>query len=72
MNLNEYDRVYLRHPLDEYALPAGATGTVVVVYQNPAGYEIEFCDGDGVPIALVSLARGEADEVVGRLDSPAG
>lgn len=68
MNLKEYDVVCLRRPLAEYSLPAGAVGTVVMVYDAPPGYEIEFCDEEGATLALISLAKENADETVTRAE----
>jgi hypothetical protein len=66
MKLKEYDVVRLRLALPEHSLPAGAIGTVVMVYDTPPGYEIEFCDEEGVTLALVSLAVTDADRLVER------
>jgi hypothetical protein len=51
MKLKEYDVVRLRLALPEHSLPAGATGTVVMVYDTRPGYEIEFCEEEGVTLA---------------------
>lgn len=42
--IEEFDLVRLRTPLreDEVELPAGSVGTVVHVYANGRGYEVEF------------------------------
>jgi Domain of unknown function (DUF4926) len=61
MTLQEYDVVRLRRPLHEHALLAGVTGTIVMVYTNPPGYEVEFCDQNGVTLALVTLGVCEVD-----------
>ncbi|MEJ1961001.1 MAG: DUF4926 domain-containing protein [Gammaproteobacteria bacterium] len=61
MNLQEYDVVRLRRPLTEHALPAGTAGTVVLVYDNPPGYEVEFTDKNGVTLALISVRQSDAD-----------
>ncbi len=39
--------VRLKRPIPGTAIPAGATGVVVMVYHNPDGYEVEFMDDDG-------------------------
>lgn len=64
MNLKEYDVVRLRRALSEQSLPAGATGTVVMVYDTPPGYELEFCDEQGGTLALISLTANEGDDLL--------
>jgi hypothetical protein len=61
MKLKEYDVVRLRRLRPEHALSVGAAGTIVMVYTDPPGYEVEFCDQNGVTLALVSLSEREAD-----------
>jgi len=55
MTLHEYDVVRLRRAYPEHKLEAGAIGAVVMVYDNPPAYEVEFCDADGVTLALLTL-----------------
>jgi len=39
--------VRLKRPILGTAIPAGTHGVVVMVYQNPPGYEVEFVDDEG-------------------------
>lgn len=63
MSIHEYDVVRVRRPVPEHQLPEGAIGAVVMVYEDPPGYEVEFCDGDGVTIALVTLSEADLEKV---------
>lgn len=58
----ELDMVQLRQPWLEQGLPDRMRGTVVMVYNDPQGYEVEFLGGDGQPLALVSLSEEESME----------
>lgn len=40
-------------------LHAGDVGAVVQVYANGAAYEVEFVDGDGTTVALLTLNASE-------------
>lgn len=63
-----YDVVCVKRAMPEHGLAAGARGTVVMDYSKEARtptYEVEFCDSDGVTIALATLA-GDDLEVVWR------
>ena len=70
MTLREYDVVRLQRPLPQHGLPIGAIGTVVMVYVDPPGYEVEFCDQKGITLALVSLSERESDGLIEVCDSP--
>ncbi|OBH86012.1 DUF4926 domain-containing protein [Mycobacterium sp. E2989] len=62
----EYDVVRLRRAVPEHDLPAGSRGTVVMDYttgSDNAAYEVEFCDGDGITRALVTLAEDDLEVV---------
>ena len=51
---DEYQVVRLKHSVE--GVPAGTLGAVVMVYPGqPPGYEGEFCDGEGVTLALLTL-----------------
>ena len=39
----------------------GDIATVVMVYTDPPGYELECCDTDGVPWYLISVAIDDLD-----------
>lgn len=58
--VEELDRVILQTDLPEHGLIAGDLGTVVLVYKNNAGYEVEFFALTGDTIAVASVA---ADKV---------
>ena len=51
----ELDRVVLAEDLPEHGLQAGDVGTVVLVHEGGAGYEVEFVALDGETLAVVSL-----------------
>jgi hypothetical protein len=50
--LPEHARVSLLHDFPDVGLNAGATGTVVFVYEGGANYEVEFLDGKKRPVVL--------------------
>lgn len=53
--IQELDSVVLAIDVPEHGLAAGDIGTVVLVHQAGAGYEVEFVTLDGITIAVVSL-----------------
>ena len=54
--LREYEVVKLKHDLPAEGLTAGATGTVLLVYDStPPAYEVEFTDDEGKTLALLTL-----------------
>lgn len=60
MDIN--DVVTLREPLPDQGLSEGATGVIVHVFPAPnLAYEIEFCDEDGVTIAIATLKAHQID-----------
>lgn len=61
MTIEEYDVVRLRRPLPEYKLAAGAVGAVVMVHDDPRAYEVEFCDEQGVTLALLTLREEDIE-----------
>ena len=64
MAFEEHDVVRLVRPLPEHGLPAGGTGAVVHVYDNPSeAYEVEFVEPDGNTIALVTVVPDELELV---------
>lgn len=58
--IKELDLVVLNADPDHPKLHRGDVGTVVHVYQNGRAFEVEFADGGGTTIGLITL---EADEV---------
>ena len=61
MALNEYDMVRLRRAIPEERLAQGAIGTIVMVYDDPPGFEVEFVDEHGRMLALVSLKADDLE-----------
>lgn len=53
--IKELDQIVLTTDLLEYGLIAGDIGTIVLVHQGGAGYEVEFVALDGETLAVVSL-----------------
>jgi hypothetical protein len=53
--IKELDQIVLTTDLPEYGLQAGDIGTVILVHQAGAGYEVEFVALDGETVAVVSL-----------------
>ncbi len=63
MTFAEYDMVRLRRAIPEHGLQSGALGAIVMVFSNPPGYEVEFCDSDGRTLALVTLKENDLELV---------
>jgi hypothetical protein len=61
MRFNENDVVRLRCDRPQDGLLVGAVGTIVLVYTDPPGYEVEFCDDEGGTIAMVSFSAAELE-----------
>lgn len=59
-SIPEHSVVRLRHDLPNDGLKAGDTGTVVHVYQDSAGYEVEFVTGHKRP-KLVTLEPADIE-----------
>jgi len=53
--LAEHSIVVLNRDVPESGLHRGDVGAVVHVYRQGAAYEVEFVDGDGTTIALMTL-----------------
>ena len=53
--MKELDTIILAEDLPDSGLQAGDIGTVVLVHQDGAGYEIEFAALDGETVAVVTL-----------------
>lgn len=52
----EYDVVKLRNDRPDDRLTAGVIGAVLIVHDaTPPAYLVEFCDQDGMTIALLTL-----------------
>ncbi|HEX8139334.1 MAG TPA: DUF4926 domain-containing protein [Pyrinomonadaceae bacterium] len=64
--IKELDQVVLTADLPEYGLQAGDIGTVVLVHQEGAGYEVEFIALDGETVAVVSLFAAQVRPIAPR------
>jgi hypothetical protein len=53
--LAELSTVVLMHDLPDSGLTAGDVGAIVFVHEDGKAYEVEFVDGDGSTVALVTL-----------------
>ncbi|MCY7331591.1 MAG: DUF4926 domain-containing protein [Pseudanabaena sp. CAN_BIN31] len=53
--IRELDRVVLADRIDEADLEIGDIGTVVFVYKQHKGYEVEFITLTGETVAVVSV-----------------
>ena len=58
--IKELDNVVLKSDLSELGLATGDIGTVVMVHEGGAGYEVEFVALDGETLAVTTLV---ADQV---------
>jgi hypothetical protein len=61
--MNEHDVIVLNRSLPENCLEAGDVGTIVHVYRNGDGFEVEFVTGNGETIAVVTLESGDVRPV---------
>lgn len=62
----EYEVIRLKRDKSMSGLPAGATGTILLIYLQPPlppAYEVEFTDGKGNTVALLALQEDEIEEV---------
>ncbi len=53
--IRELDEVILDCDLPQHGLRSGDMGTVVLIHENGAAYEVEFTELDGQTIAVVTL-----------------
>jgi hypothetical protein len=56
--IKELDLIVLRTALPEPGLSDGDIGTVVMVYEDGAGYEVEFTALDGETLGITTLDAG--------------
>ena len=61
--IKEHDRVVLTEDVPEEGLTAGDVGTVVHIYNNGEGYEVEFMTLTGQTIAVASLLAPQVRSV---------
>ena len=57
--IQELDRVVLTVDLPDVGLKQGDIGTVVLIHQGGAGFEVEFMTLDGETVAVVSLLANQ-------------
>ena len=53
--MNEHDTVVLTRSLPDHGLQAGDVGAIVHVYDDGEAFEVEFVDGSGSTLALVTV-----------------
>jgi hypothetical protein len=61
--IQQFDRVMLNTDLPEFGLKSGDVGTVVDIYGNHEGYEIEFISIEGEQIAVATLMPNQVSEI---------
>jgi hypothetical protein len=64
--INELNLVVLKRDLPAERLTAGDVGTVVLVHQQGAGYEVEFTTLAGDTVAVVSLDASDVCPIEAR------
>src|SRR5215470_12698146 len=64
--IGELDLVVLKRDLPDAQLAAGDVGTVVLVHQQGAGYEVEFTTLSGDTVAVVTLGASDVRPVEAR------
>jgi len=64
--ISELDTVVLTRDLPEDGLEAGDVGTVVLVHDKSAGYEVEFTSLAGDTLAVVTVPAGTVRAVSDR------
>jgi hypothetical protein len=64
--IDELDLVVLTRDLPKERLAAGDVGTVVLVHQQGAGYEVEFTTLSGDTVAVVTLDASDVRPVEAR------
>jgi hypothetical protein len=64
--IDELDLVVLKRDLPKERLAAGDVGTVVLVHQQGAGYEVEFATLSGDTVAVVTLDVSDVRPVEAR------
>jgi hypothetical protein len=63
--LAEHSMVVLNRDVLDAGLHAGDVGAVVHVYQQGVAYEVEFVDGDGATVALMTLDATDVRPIAG-------
>jgi hypothetical protein len=57
--IRELDSVVLTADVPAHGLESGDIGTVVLIHQGGAGYEVEFMTLDGETVAVMSLPASQ-------------
>jgi hypothetical protein len=57
--IKEFERVILNTDIPEFNLEKGDIGTVVMIHDNGAGYEVEFITLDGTTVAIQTLSANQ-------------
>jgi hypothetical protein len=60
----EHSLVVLDCDLEHEKLHRGDVGTVVHVYEHGAAYEVEFVDGGGATVALITVDAGDVRRIL--------
>lgn len=61
--LQEYDLVRLKQPMESPKLGVDVIGTIVMVYDDPPAYEVEFVDDKGSTLAILTLEEDKFTRV---------
>ena len=61
--IKELDRVALADRIDEADLEIGDIGTVVFVYKQQKGYEVEFMTLTGETVAVISVLPSQVRSI---------
>ena len=64
--MKEHDRVVLAEDIPEHGLKAGDVGTIVFVYREGEGFEVEFLTLNGETIAVATLTRSQVRSITDR------
>ena len=63
--LKEFERAYLVEDLPNTSFVKGDVGTVVMIHENGAGYEIEFFAADGSTLSVETVIASQVKSVEG-------
>tara|TARA_Y100000588_G_scaffold349236_1_gene399470 strand:- start:615 stop:851 length:237 start_codon:yes stop_codon:yes gene_type:complete len=63
--IQELDLVVLLRSIEEKGLQLGDVGTVVHCYEDGQAYEVEFIDGDGETLAVLTLDASDIRSQIG-------
>ena len=64
--IQELDLVVLMRSIQEKGLQLGDVGTVVHCYEDGQAYEVEFMDGDGATLAVLTLGSSDIRPHIGK------